>query len=421
MKKFLAALALLVFTNTVFSQTTEDFDAIVKRFQRYYNEQKGDSIYYNMFSEKLQASVSVNRTVAKFRQYYSTYGPMQWFQYNIAKEGQIFYITVHNNSATLSLMMSFDYYNRLKTIRLTPVTVESTVKHTANFFLPTATSNIYGVLTEPAALRKVPVILIIPEAGPTDRNGNSYSGTNSNNYKIIADSLLKAGYGCLRYDKRGIGESIAVVTNEDSVTFDDMVNDAARLVKMLKSHWHFSKVILLGHGEGSLIGMRVAQIEKVGGFISVEGTAQREDKVIIAETRKQSKKLSKQVKTVFDSLMAGYTVNTADSAVNSICPGSQQEYFRSWLKYTPADEIKKLNIPVLILHGSTDLLVAEKEATKLKKAKEDATLTIIEGMNYMLKEAPADEAKNIATYANPDLPLCPGLMPAVLQFVRERK
>ena len=39
-------------------------------------------------------------------------------------------------------------------------------------------------------------------------------------------------------------------------------------------------------------------------------------------------------------------------------------------------------------------------------------------MNHVMKSAPADMAANLATYANPQLPLAPGLMDAVVTFVK---
>ena len=39
-------------------------------------------------------------------------------------------------------------------------------------------------------------------------------------------------------------------------------------------------------------------------------------------------------------------------------------------------------------------------------------------MNHVLKKAPADRAENLATYANPSLPLHEELLPAIEQFIK---
>jgi hypothetical protein len=45
---------------------------------------------------------------------------------------------------------------------------------------------------------------------------------------------------------------------------------------------------------------------------------------------------------------------------------------------------------------------------------------IIKGMNHILKDAPADEDQNMATYDKPDLPLDATLVPAIVDFVKNK-
>ena len=42
---------------------------------------------------------------------------------------------------------------------------------------------------------------------------------------------------------------------------------------------------------------------------------------------------------------------------------------------------------------------------------------LLEGVNHVLKAAPADRAAYLATYADPTLPLAPGVAGAVIGFV----
>jgi uncharacterized protein len=74
--------------------------------------------------------------------------------------------------------------------------------------------------------------------------------------------------------------------------------------------------------------------------------------------------------------------------------------------------------PVLIVQGENDLQVSVEDARLLAAAKPDARLVIVPGMNHVLKAAPADRAGNLAAYAEPDRPLAPGLMGAILGFVK---
>src|SRR5690606_5852587 len=82
---------------------------------------------------------------------------------------------------------------------------------------------------------------------------------------------------------------------------------------------------------------------------------------------------------------------------------SVQPYMMSWLQYDPRAEIAKLEKPVLIVQGTTDIQVGVVQAELLAAANSEANLIIIEGMNHILKDAPAERAANIQTYTDPEL------------------
>ena len=57
------------------------------------------------------------------------------------------------------------------------------------------------------------------------------------------------------------------------------------------------------------------------------------------------------------------------------------------------------------------------DAEAIKAAQPRATLVVWDGVNHVLKTAPADRAANVATYMDPALPLAPGVVEAVADFV----
>jgi len=58
------------------------------------------------------------------------------------------------------------------------------------------------------------------------------------------------------------------------------------------------------------------------------------------------------------------------------------------------------------------------DARLLAGARPGIGLALIEGMNHVLKSAPAERGANLAAYADPDLPLAPGLLSAIMRFLR---
>jgi fermentation-respiration switch protein FrsA (DUF1100 family) len=91
-------------------------------------------------------------------------------------------------------------------------------------------------------------------------------------------------------------------------------------------------------------------------------------------------------------------------------PRERATYVVSWFRYDPAREIARLNMPVLILQGTTDIQVSVADAKLLAKANPAAKLVVIEGMNHVLKEVPAARDKQLAPYGDPSPPLARGLV-----------
>src|SRR5690606_2019550 len=112
--------------------------------------------------------------------------------------------------------------------------------------------------------------IIIPGSGPTDRNGNStMMKGGSNCYKLLADSLLQYGISSYRYDKMGVGAS-TMNTKEIDLRFEDNAKAVIAIMAKMQSIG-FKDIYLIGHSEGSLIGIISALQEKPKGFISLAG------------------------------------------------------------------------------------------------------------------------------------------------------
>jgi pimeloyl-ACP methyl ester carboxylesterase len=285
--------------------------------------------------------------------------------------------------------------------------------------LKTATGDIYGTLTIADNSKPTPIVLIIAGSGPTDRNGNSPMGVKACTYQMLSQDLAKNGIASLRFDKRGIGQSKAAMTSESDLRFETYIKDVTDWISLLKSDKRFSSIIVLGHSEGSLIGMIAAGQSKMTGFISIAGAGKSADKIIQEQLKKQlPMTLLGESNQILDSLKAGKTVAKVNPTLASLYRPSVQPYMISWIKYDPAKEIRRLKIPVMIIQGTTDLQVTVEDAKLLSAAKPDAKLLIMENMNHVLKEAEADVQKNMATYNDPALPLKAGLIEKIVQFIK---
>ena len=244
--------------------------------------------------------------------------------------------------------------------------------------------DIHGTLLVPQSEKPVPVVVIIAGSGPTDRDGNNplLPGKN-NSLKLLAEELERAGIASLRYDKRGIGESAKLDMKESDLRFENYIDDAAAWVTLLRKDPRFSRVIIAGHSEGSLLGIVAAQRGGVDRFVSISGVGRPADEIIIGQLEPQlPPEMMKQARAALASLKEGKTVTDTPRELDALFRPSVQPYLISWFKYDPAKEIAKLKIPVLVIHGAKDSQVPPEEAKLLSK-----TPLLIEGMGHLIDAA----------------------------------
>ncbi len=295
--------------------------------------------------------------------------------------------------------------------------------------VPAGKGDIHGAVRIPAGFTGGAAVLVIAGSGPTDRDGDSAMGVHAGSYRLLADALETAGIPSLRYDKRGVGQSTraligdgprtnaAAFAAEAQLRFTDFADDAAAFARLLAKEPGVRCVVILGHSEGSLLGMLAAQKVPVCGYVSLSGAGRPIDQVLLEQVAPQvSPAVLARVKDTIDQLKAGHTV--AEPPLPQVFRLTVQPYMMSWLPLDPAVEVAKVRAPVLIVQGDNDLQVSVADADRLAKARPDAKLVVVKGMNHVLKDAPADRAGNVAIYADAQKPLSPPLVSAVVTFVK---
>jgi len=279
------------------------------------------------------------------------------------------------------------------------------------------TGKLFGTLTIPKQVEKVPLVLIIAGSGPTDRDGNNPTMT-CDAYKKLAHELAGYSIASIRYDKRGIAESVASVEDEADLIFDDYVNDAKKWIQLARQDNRFTQICVLGHSEGSLIGILAAA--KADKLVSVAGPGRPADELLKEQLRAQPQEWQDMSFPIIDSLVMGKTVSTIDPKVMSIFRPSVQPYLISWFKYNPQTEISKLAIPTLIIQGTNDIQVTVDDAKRLSAARPGSQLLLLENMNHLFRFIDGDRQANLATYNTPEWPLADGFVKAIAAFIHQK-
>ena len=433
MKTLCLFILVACFAGNLFAQTPPDnYATALNKFKQLYNNNQPDSIY-SLFGPEMKKALSQADFKSTTGQLKTQLGTLLQADLESYETPIAHYKATFQKSVFL-LNLSLNADNKFTGLSLTPYKAPATTAAASTaagttiatdpslvespVTVKTLLGSISGTLAIPKdASGKVPLVLIIAGSGPTDRDGNSPKlGLHANVYKMIANELGKKDIASLRYDKRLVGQSTTSI-KENEIRFEDYVEDAAALLNMLSSDERFSRIIILGHSEGSLVGMMASLDEPIKGFISVAGAGDSADKILTEQMKSQPAFISDGFNRMLDSLKRGKTTDNIDPALYFIARPSIQKYLMSWFRYNPQREIRKVKAPVLIIQGTTDLQVTVGDAEKLKKAKSDAILDIIPNMNHVLKEAPADKEKNKATYNEPDLPLKPEFVTAITNFV----
>jgi len=277
----------------------------------------------------------------------------------------------------------------------------------------------HGTLLTPEGGTRVAAV-IIAGSGPTDRDGNSPLGVSAASYRLLAEGLAEHGVATVRYDKRGAGESVPALGNEADLRFEHMVDDALAFAAETRTQTGQACVWLIGHSEGTGVALLAAARDPDGicGLVLLSGMGRR-PRVILEE--QLGTQLPEPMRTqTFDALArleAGELVADTPPALAALLRPSVQPFLIGLLALDPAALIAAYQGPVFIGQGETDIQTTVADAQALKAARPDATLVIWEGVNHLLKVAPAERTANIATYSNPDLPLADGVVEDVAAFI----
>lgn len=283
----------------------------------------------------------------------------------------------------------------------------------------TENGKLYGTLMMPRSDKPVPVVLIVAGSGPTDRDGNNPEGGRNDSMKRLAVILATHNIASVRYDKRGVAASKAVTPDERNLSVERYVADVQLWARALKANTRLGPLILLGHSEGALVATLAAKKAGAAALISVAGTGRPVDQVLREQFQERlPPELLQRSNQLLDELKAGKTDDNVPSELEVVFRPSVQPYLISLFRQDPAAAFGALNIPALIVQGRNDIQVGVGDALLLQKAKPDAELALIDGMNHVLRIVPDDLQQQLLSYRNPTQPLAREVTSRILRFIK---
>ncbi len=295
-----------------------------------------------------------------------------------------------------------------------------------------------ATITLPLINTPVPAVVLVSGTGKQDRDGTM--GEDYKMFLIIADYLSRNGIAVLRADDRDVGETTG---SYDDSTTADFAEDVQTSINYLKSRKEINskKIGLIGHSEGGAVISIVASKSKDVAFIvSLAGLAmsgldalikQNADIVASANIPDHDKKRANEInelmfRTVYDNVDSDSLGVILNETYNSwkvkddeffktlnkefdhfrfpiyrYANQAQSAWYRFFIKYDPADYLKKINIPILALNGDKDLMVACKENLynwvyyANLAGNYNVKICVLPGINHLFQEIESTEQNGI--------------------------
>ena len=261
---------------------------------------------------------------------------------------------------------------------------------------------------------KTPLIIWIHGSGNIDRNGNQGNIVKANYIKQFRDHINKKDIAFFSYDKRTANKKN--FPHLKNTLFTDFVKDAEKVIAHFKNDNRFTKIILIGHSQGSLVAMLAGK--NIDKYISLSGPARPFDEVFIEQISKQSPMMVPFVKAHLKELKETGSIKKVNPFLASLFAKQNQPFLANWMQFNPSEAIKKLEIPILIINGDKDLQVPVSDAKQLHQANTASELVIIKNMNHILKDIQKED-DNMKSYYSADFPIAEQLIKTVTTFINK--
>src|SRR5262249_34683585 len=155
--------------------------------------------------------------------------------------------------------------------------------------------------------------------------------------KLLGQALAAHGIAALRFDKRGAGESLSASPPEADLRIETYVADAVEWGNQLRQDRRFTKIAIIGHNEGSLVGMLAAKRTPLDAFVSLEGAGRNIADVLRQQLKiKLTPELNEKVDQILQNLAAGKMVSEVPPELVTLFRPSVQPFYVSWMHYDPA-------------------------------------------------------------------------------------
>ena len=218
-------------------------------------------------------------------------------------------------------------------------------------------------------VEKLPAIVLVGGSGNVDRDtiahGIAVMGQ-------LAGQLADAGYFVVRYDKRGVGQSGG---RAESATLSDYADDVLSVVRWLRDQKDVDdrRVYIVGHSEGGAVALIAAtRADDIKAVVTIAAPGTKGTELILEQQRyaldglkigddEKQRRIELQ-KQIMNAVLTGQGWEGVPEATRK---QADTAWFRSVLQWDPEPVVRKVDQPLLIMHGALDKQVPVASAELL--------------------------------------------------------
>jgi alpha-beta hydrolase superfamily lysophospholipase len=250
---------------------------------------------------------------------------------------------------------------------------------------------------------KFPIVVLVHGSGPHDRDETI--GPNKP-FKDIAEGLAAAGIGSLRYDKRTFFAPKSI-TPESTVEEETIADAVAAMTAAAKQPGADpARVYLLGHSLGGMLAPFIAQraphthavILMAAAAVPLDQTIERQLAAQMKATGASQADIDKQIdkiKLQFAQIREG-KITSSENVF-----GAPAHYWADLLQRNIPAEMKKIDVPVLVIQAGKDIQVTQQDFDLIKTALagKKAEFKLFPNLNHLMM--PVEGVSTGAEYGKP--------------------
>jgi len=318
-----------------------------------------------------------------------------------------------------------------------------------------------GTLTLPPSTGPHPAAILLTGSGPQTRDEEIFGFAV---FRVIADHLTRSGYAVLRCDDRGVGSSTGEYA---AATTRDFATDALAQWRYLCTRKEIatSQIGLVGHSEGAIAAAIACHAEPAIAFaVLLAGPAVRGDSLILGQLERMARLSGAPDSAIQQAIRAQQQVyatvraDTGWSSLRSMLVADlrrsfesttpeqrsalgnidstiaaradvkmaqiRSPWFRQFVLFDPAEDLRGMSCPVLALFGSLDTQVppAQNQTRMEKLFKESgnraALCKLIPDANHLFQAA---QTGSPMEYGSLKKEFAPGVLESISQWMLKVK